>query len=128
MTQKALEAGAIGVVPTQITGIAMSIAVINLVQAGGTFVPSQVFGTMGQGNPFKKDLSGGKQKNLTNRELAILSMLDRGTVNKRIAHELGLSEGTVKVHVRNIMRKLNATNRFQAAYKGRDLLSAPLTP
>jgi DNA-binding NarL/FixJ family response regulator len=41
-----------------------------------------------------------------------------GKPNKIIAYELGMSESTVKVHVRNIMQKMGATNRTQAAYKG----------
>jgi DNA-binding NarL/FixJ family response regulator len=36
--------------------------------------------------------------------------------NKLIAYELNMCESTVKVHIRNIMKKLNATNRTQVAY------------
>ena len=36
--------------------------------------------------------------------------------NKLIAYELNMCESTVKVHIRNIMRKLKATNRMQVAY------------
>jgi DNA-binding NarL/FixJ family response regulator len=36
--------------------------------------------------------------------------------NKLIAYELAMCESTVKVHIRNIMKKLNATNRTQVAY------------
>jgi DNA-binding NarL/FixJ family response regulator len=46
-----------------------------------------------------------------------------GKANKIIAHELGMCEGTVKVHVRNIMRKVGATNRTQAAFKGQRFLN-----
>jgi len=52
---------------------------------------------------------------LTPRELAVLALLGRGQSNKRIARELDLSEATVKVHVRHIMRKVGATNRTQVA-------------
>ena len=51
----------------------------------------------------------------------MLAHLNRGRANKTIAYELGMSESTVKVHVRNIMRKMNATNRTQAVYKARKL-------
>ncbi len=50
--------------------------------------------------------------------------LKQGKANKIIAHELGMSESTVKVHVRNIMRKMGATNRTQAAYKAQGLWEA----
>jgi DNA-binding NarL/FixJ family response regulator len=57
----------------------------------------------------------------TSRQMTVLFHLQRGNANKIIAHELGMSESTVKVHVRNIMRKMNATNRTQAVYKARQL-------
>jgi FixJ family two-component response regulator len=44
--------------------------------------------------------------------------------NKLIAYELNMCESTVKVHVRNIMKKLNATNRTQVAYMTRGLFEA----
>jgi DNA-binding NarL/FixJ family response regulator len=47
--------------------------------------------------------------------MELLEHLNRGLQNKNIAHLLGISESTVKVHLRNIMRKLNATNRTQVA-------------
>ena len=46
----------------------------------------------------------------------MLAQLQQGKANKIIAHELGMSESTAKVHIRNIMRKMGATNRTQAAF------------
>jgi DNA-binding NarL/FixJ family response regulator len=43
----------------------------------------------------------------------VLGLLQRGEQNKIIAHKLGMCESTVKVHIRHIMRKLNARNRTQ---------------
>jgi DNA-binding NarL/FixJ family response regulator len=50
----------------------------------------------------------------TAREAEVLAALQRGRSNKWIAHHLNLSENTVKVHIRHIMRKLRATNRTEA--------------
>lgn len=50
----------------------------------------------------------------TERELQVLATLRRGASNKVIAHQLNMSQNTVKVHVSNIMRKLRATNRTEA--------------
>jgi DNA-binding NarL/FixJ family response regulator len=43
----------------------------------------------------------------------VLRLLQQGKQNKIIAYELGMCESTVKVHIRHIMRKLNARNRTQ---------------
>lgn len=52
---------------------------------------------------------------LTQKQHAVLKLLQLGQSNKRIARELHMCESTVKVHVRQIMRKLGACNRTQAA-------------
>ncbi len=52
---------------------------------------------------------------LTARERDVLRSLREGHQNKIIAYELGISESTVKVHLRNIMKKLKASNRTQVA-------------
>jgi DNA-binding NarL/FixJ family response regulator len=53
--------------------------------------------------------------NLTPRQMAVLQHLKLGKANKLIAYELEMSESTVKVHVRNIMKKMNAKNRTEVA-------------
>lgn len=52
---------------------------------------------------------------LTPRELEILGYLAAGHSNKIIARHLDLAESTVKVHVQNLLRKLNLSSRVQAA-------------
>jgi len=54
-------------------------------------------------------------KQLTDRECAVLVSLSRGSCNKAIAKELDIAIGTVKAHVRSIMGKLNASSRTEAA-------------
>jgi DNA-binding NarL/FixJ family response regulator len=51
----------------------------------------------------------------TQRELEVLRLLGNGLPNKLIAYRLSLREGTVKVHMRNIMKKLKVASRTQAA-------------
>lgn len=52
---------------------------------------------------------------LTEREDEILNCLAEGMNNKNIARRLGISDTTVKVHIKNILRKLNLTSRLEAA-------------
>jgi DNA-binding NarL/FixJ family response regulator len=59
---------------------------------------------------------------LTPQQFRVFSMLCSGRLNKQIAHELQITEATVKAHMTGIMRKLGAANRTQAV-----LLAAHLT-
>ena len=54
---------------------------------------------------------------LTPRQLDVAGELMRGGSNKQIAYALGIGEATVKVHLRNIMKKLGATNRVQVVLR-----------
>jgi two-component system nitrate/nitrite response regulator NarL len=60
--------------------------------------------------PDAKTLAG-----LTTREKEILEQIACGLSNKLIAKELNISEGTVKVHVKNLLKKLNQHSRVEAA-------------
>lgn len=66
-----------------------------------------------------RDLTGMKppkdRPNLTDRERQILRCLSVGHSNKRIARELNITEGTVKVHLKTFMKKISAVNRTQVA-------------
>ncbi|MDE1989973.1 MAG: response regulator transcription factor, partial [Betaproteobacteria bacterium] len=54
-------------------------------------------------------------KQLTEREREILQLLAEGSTNKAIARTLGISNDTVKQHVRHILNKLNLSSRVEAA-------------
>jgi two-component system nitrate/nitrite response regulator NarL len=59
-----------------------------------------------------------ERERLTDRERLVLSHLMKGASNKAIAREVGITESTVKIHVRNVMLKIDAKNRTQAAMWG----------
>jgi two-component system, NarL family, nitrate/nitrite response regulator NarL len=61
----------------------------------------------------------GRGNALTNRELDVLKLLERGLSNKEIAAALVIEPGTAKNHVQNVLRKLNVHRRGQAAALGR---------
>ncbi len=58
---------------------------------------------------------------LSDRELEILRLIASGSSNREIADALFITEGTVKNHVTNILGKLDARDRTQAALKAREL-------
>jgi DNA-binding NarL/FixJ family response regulator len=55
---------------------------------------------------------------LTARELSVLQRMATSATNRAIAEQLGISEETVRSHVKNILRKLEQSNRTQAVFEG----------
>jgi RNA polymerase sigma factor (sigma-70 family) len=58
---------------------------------------------------------------LTPRELEVLELLAQGWTNREIAHDFGVSRGTVKRHVENLIAKLGVSDRTQAVVKALEL-------
>jgi DNA-binding NarL/FixJ family response regulator len=118
----ALNSGARGYVPTSVT-LDVAVEAMRLVEAGGTFVPaSSLIAWSGEATtPQKQRLA----ELFTKRQAAVVQALQHGKANKQIAYELNMREGTVKVHVRNIMRKLKAKNRTEVAVLATGLLAPP---
>jgi len=117
----ALDCGVRGFIPSTM-GIGVCIEAISLVLAGGIFVPaSSVLATrqMLAANPAPAVRQAGI---FTNRQAEVVEALKRGKANKIIAYELNMCESTVKVHVRNVMKKLKATNRTEVVYKINNLM------
>lgn len=87
---------------------------IRLVLGGGTYLPSRAL--LAPPAPARAD-----PVELTPRQLDVLRCLMRGAPNKLIARELGLTEGTVKIHIAAILRALRARNRTEAVVQAREL-------
>ncbi|HEX4171955.1 MAG TPA: response regulator transcription factor [Acetobacteraceae bacterium] len=121
--RNALNSGAQGFIPTSITEMSAAVAAIRFVRDGGTFAPLDLLLTH-RPTPAPSVVAGPATKQLTPRQMTVLSHLRQGKANKIIAFELGMTESTVKVHIRNIMRKMGATNRTQAVYKSQQLPDA----
>ncbi|MDT8855513.1 response regulator transcription factor [Paracoccaceae bacterium Fryx2] len=114
----AFDCGAQGYMPTSV-GIDDIVEAARLTATGGIFLPKasiialrDLFGE--RPDQHRKSLS---EENFTNRQIDICDALRCGKSNKVIAYDLNLCESTVKVHIRNIMKKLKATNRTEAAFK-----------
>lgn len=105
---RALEMGARGYVPKTLTAKSMTNA-LKFIASGEVFVPSAVAASMAQGQRSRRPST------LTAKEMDVLRGICRGDANKGIARDLGLTEITVKMHVRSICAKLNVSNRTQIA-------------
>jgi DNA-binding NarL/FixJ family response regulator len=108
--RRLLQCGVRGIVPTTFPA-SFILQVISFVLLGGSYVPAE---SLLQVNTNASQQVKAAGANLTNREQQIIALLRGGQQNKQIAYELGLSIGTVKVHLHNIMKKLGTHNRVQA--------------
>jgi DNA-binding NarL/FixJ family response regulator len=111
--REAFNLGVRGYIPTSLES-RVAIGAVHLVCVGGTFAPAATLLSESD----RRQASSGEPliEGFTQRQSQILDCLRRGMANKLIAYELDMCESTVKVHIRNIMKKLNATNRTQVAY------------
>lgn len=119
-----------GVVPLDLR-LDVFLAAVRLLAKGGEHFPSALLQRLRRvaGEPLfdrKRSVPDGAQAArdgrvepqeiaLTTREVQILDLLCSGTQNKIIADRLRLSENTVKIHIRNIYKKLRVRNRTEAA-------------
>lgn len=117
----ALESGAAGYIPKS-SSAKVLLGALELVLNGGIYVPAQAIrgdllmntDAAAPEDPLTATGSAAGDQ-LTPRQREVLTRLREGKSNKQIAHELGLTEGTVKVHVTAILRLLGVRNRTQAA-------------
>lgn len=117
---RALKGGARGYIPTSLS-FNVAVEAVRLVEAGGTFVPVSSLAM----DRSKQEASAKTGDLLTERQMMVVEALCQGMANKQIAYELGMSEHTVKVHLRHIMRKLRARNRTEVAVLTKDFFERP---
>ena len=88
---------------------------LDLVVSGERIFPSRIKDPTAMARSRADTDRGSLPSSLSVRELEILRHLASGQANKVIANDLRITEATVKVHVKGILRKIGATNRTQAA-------------
>ena len=89
---------------------------LRLVAGGHVFVASPLVSTLSDlVSEGSRDENGGVDHDLSERELEILNLVSHGATNQEISESLTIAENTVKVHMRNILGKLQLRNRQQAA-------------
>lgn len=117
------QAGLDGLCSTAVERLSL-IHTLELVMLGEVFIPGSIVVEMhNEGLPSAQVPASYRAANdvsilvhkLSHREAEILHLLTQGASNKHIAQLLGLTEQTVKAHLKAILRKVNAANRTQAA-------------
>ena len=139
--RSALERGVLGFIPKAYSPEVM-LSAVRLVLAGGVYVPPMmltalppgiVAGVAPQGSGVEALTRGGGGGNqtlehlrsvLTERQVEVLQLLSQGKPNKLIGRSLGISEGTVKIHLAAIFRALNVRNRTEAVVAAQALTEA----
>jgi len=113
IAEKALEAGAAGFVPKTLPAKSM-INAVRFMAMGEQYAPIDFMTAIEEApsNPMADKLSP--------RELEVLKGLTEGKSNKEIARDLDITEPTVKLHMKTLFRKVDATNRTQAAMIARE--------
>jgi len=127
-----IDSGASGYIPKSLTSTEMldalkhildgEIFVPDLSATSGTFQIRQIAST----GPLLADLDKNKaaaeiKARLTPRQIDVLKLMSEGMSNKLIAHNLGMAEGTVKIHVTAILKELDASNRTQAVIMAKEM-------
>lgn len=101
------------IIPVNSTLI-VALQAIRLVQYGGVFFPRTSKAVVNDSHETARGRIG-VLEGLTRTQLEVAEALRTGKSNKLIAHHLGMNEHTVKVHIRNILKRLGAGNRTEAA-------------
>ena len=131
IVHKTIEIGAAGYIPKTSSNTVI-LGAINLVMSGGVYIPPELLknSTNSEFNLLKQieDISTKSEeeskegiKLLSPRQIDVINLISKGKSNKQIAYELGLTEGTVKLHVTAILKILNVYNRTGAVVKATKL-------
>lgn len=112
---KVIEAGVDGFLMKDMSTEALTQS-LRLVMMGEKVFPSSLAALLisGRMNSVATDLPASRS-GVSQREAQILRCLQNGSSNKVIANHLGITEATVKVHLKSVLRKIDASNRTQAA-------------
>lgn len=101
---RAVQAGACGYLPKSIERDDL-LEAIRTVGTGGTYFPARIATRLAERS---------RRPELTEREMQVLTLLVQGCSNKEAGSRLGVTEPTIKLHVGNILRKLEVLDRTQA--------------
>lgn len=95
------------------------VSAVRGVAAGGRWLPRRLLDATLDSALSRESARQSLPSALTPREFEVMRLVGLGYSNKRIAREMGISEGTAKVHLNNVFRKLAVTSRLQLALAAR---------
>ena len=110
---KAVDIGVDGYILKDSESAELKKAIFSIVEGENYIQPSLIPSL--NSKMIEKNMDEGKIESLTKRELEVLKLLAVGMYNKEVAEKLNISERTVKNHVSNIFKKIEVTDRTQAA-------------
>ncbi|HTY98679.1 MAG TPA: response regulator transcription factor, partial [Rhodocyclaceae bacterium] len=108
---RALRQGAAGFVPKS-SSTEVMLDALRQVLAGEVFLPPRLREATSRESNRGRNVA--QRYGLTTAQMRVLELLTQGKTNRQIAEMLGLTEGTVKIHVSHIFKAMNVTNRSQA--------------
>ncbi len=117
----AIKAGARGYLPSSLDSSKI-VTALQLVASGLAVFPSMALAQIAPASGSVADCGEAEGRAFTTRERDVLRRLHDGKPNKLIARELGVSQSTVKIHVRSLFRKLGVQNRTGAALAASQVL------
>lgn len=123
LTLEAIREGAKGFLRKDVS-LAQLVGAIETLAAGGTFLQPALTESLMKGMGSSPSLAGPRlalMEPLTPRETEVLRLLAAAYTNREIADALGTAEGTVKIHVSNILGKLGARDRTQAVLRSLEM-------
>jgi len=123
LTLEAIHEGAKGFLRKDVS-LAQLVGAIETLAAGGTFLQPALTESLMKGMDSRPPLSGPSPalvEPLTPRETEVLRLMAAACTNREIADALGTAEGTVKIHVSNILGKLGARDRTQAVLRSLEM-------
>ena len=110
---KAIDIGANGYILKDSGSVELKQAIMDIINNDSYIQPSLIPAL--NSRLINRDMDKEKLKSLTKREVEILAQVASGMFNKEIANNLGISERTVKNHISNIFKKIDVSDRTQAA-------------
>lgn len=110
---KAIDIGANGYILKDSGSLELKQA-INVIMTDGSYIQPSLLPALNS-RLINRDIDKEKLESLTKREIEILTQVAGGMFNKEIANNLDISERTVKNHISNIFKKIDVSDRTQAA-------------